>query len=138
MADALVDTGVVFAVYDRRDSNHEAAVSVLVYPGGEALLPAVVLVELAYLLNGRGLAHLVPGALQEIRSSHLQIVDLMDPDYDRIVAILEKYHDSRIDFVDACIMALAERLSVETILTFDRRDFGLYQPAHCDHFRLLP
>jgi len=35
-------------------------------------------------------------------------------------------------------MALAERLKIARILTFDRRDFGLYRPAHCDRFDLLP
>jgi predicted nucleic acid-binding protein len=66
------------------------------------------------------------------------VVDLVDPDFERALAILDKYADSRIDFVDACIMALAERLNVTRVLTFDRRDFGLYRPTHCDHFELLP
>jgi predicted nucleic acid-binding protein len=58
--------------------------------------------------------------------------------YTHALDILEKYSDSRIDFVDACIMALAERLSITRILTFDHRDFGLYRPAHCEAFELLP
>ena len=68
----------------------------------------------------------------------MRLVDLTDQDYSRTAEILRKYHDTRIDFVDACIMALAERLNVENILTFDRRDFSLYRPAHCEQFRILP
>jgi hypothetical protein len=59
-------------------------------------------------------------------------------DYNRAVDILEKYHDTRIDFVDACIMALAERLQLKRILTFDHRDFGIFRPAHIERFELLP
>lgn len=40
--------------------------------------------------------------------------------------------------VDCCIMALAERLHVTRIATFDRRDFSIFQPRHCGYFELLP
>jgi uncharacterized protein len=51
---------------------------------------------------------------------------------------LTKYADSRIDFVDASVMAVAERLSITTILTLDQRDFRLFRPPHCQSFELLP
>jgi len=56
----------------------------------------------------------------------------------RVAETLEQYSDSRIDFVDAAVMALAERLSIETVFSVDRRDFGLYRPRHCAFFKLLP
>jgi uncharacterized protein len=51
---------------------------------------------------------------------------------------LAKYADSRIDFVDASVMAVAERYGITKILTLDRRDFRLLRPQHCQAFELLP
>jgi predicted nucleic acid-binding protein len=133
----LCDTSFVFSLIDRADPQH-AQCRALYLRLPDLLLPAPALTELAYLFHRTGGNMAVAGALRTIREGHMAIVDLDAADYDRVVEILTKYADSRIDFVDACIMALAERLRVARILTFDRRDFGLYRPAHCEHFELLP
>jgi predicted nucleic acid-binding protein len=56
----------------------------------------------------------------------------------RVAEILDEYADSRIDFVDASVMAIAERFDIHKILTLDQRDFRLFQPQHCDCFEILP
>jgi predicted nucleic acid-binding protein len=61
-----------------------------------------------------------------------------DEDLSRTVEILTKYADSRIDFVNWVIAAMAERLKIETILTVDRRHLQLFRPRHCLHFHILP
>jgi len=63
---------------------------------------------------------------------------LMDGDMLRTAEILAQYQDSRIDFVDATVMAIAERENIKTVLTLDRRDFSLFRPKHCLSFTLLP
>jgi len=134
---ALCDTSFVFSLIDRADPQHtQCRALYLRLP--DLLLPAPALTELSYLFHRTGGNRAVVGALRTIREGHIAIVDLDAADYDRSIAILDKYSDSRIDFVDACIMAMAERLRITRILTFDRRDFGLYRPAHCEHFELLP
>lgn len=50
-------------------------------------------------------------------------------DYTRSAEILRKYNDQNIDFVDACIVAMAERLNFRTILTVDRRHFSISSPS---------
>jgi uncharacterized protein len=62
----------------------------------------------------------------------------LNEDILRIAEILDRYADSRIDFVDASVMAVAERLNIVTVLTLDRRDFSLFRPRHCDGFVLIP
>ncbi len=42
------------------------------------------------------------------------------------------------DYTDAAIMALSERLQITKVCTFDRRDFGIFRPKHCDYLELLP
>lgn len=55
-----------------------------------------------------------------------------------VAEILQIYADSRIDFVDASVMAIAERYGSTQVLTLDQRDFRLFQPKHCDSFVILP
>ena len=134
----LADTSFVYAVMDRSSREHEQALAFYDGFADPILLPAITLSELAYLINRLGGNRLVVTVIRAIRESQITLVDLTEADYDRVLAILEKYSDSRIDFVDACIMAMAERLNITRVLTFDRRDFGLYRPLHCDAFELLP
>jgi predicted nucleic acid-binding protein len=65
-------------------------------------------------------------------------VALTDSDVERVADILDQYADSRIDFVDATVMSIAERYGISTVLTLDHRDFRLFQPVHCEYFELLP
>lgn len=46
--------------------------------------------------------------------------------------------DAELDFADAAVIALAERLDIEHVATFDRRDFSIIRPQHCQAFQLLP
>jgi hypothetical protein len=55
-----------------------------------------------------------------------------------MIGIMQRYRTSEFDFADVAIMAVAERLNITRICTFDRRDFGVYRPLHCGHFELLP
>jgi predicted nucleic acid-binding protein len=134
----LADTSFVLALFDRSARGHAEAQAFYLAAEETILLPAITLPELAFYFNRLGGSKGVANALRATRSSRVELIDLVEEDYDRAADILTKYHDSRIDFVDACIMALAERLKITRILTFDRRDFGLYRPAHCDFFELLP
>ena len=59
-------------------------------------------------------------------------------DVHRVAEILEKYEDSRIDFVDASVMAIGERFDCRTVLRLDRRDFQIFRPRHREWFELLP
>ena len=56
----------------------------------------------------------------------------------RVHEILTQYADSQLDFTDAAIVTIAERLSINRICTLDRRDFSMIRPKHCDYFELLP
>jgi predicted nucleic acid-binding protein len=134
----LVDTGFSLAVFSKNDKNHILARRHFSAVSGALLLPAITLPEVTYHLHQLGGSNTVSSALRAIQRSRFEIIDMISEDYQQSATILEKYADTRIDFVDACIMALAERLKITRILTFDRRDFGIYRPAHCEQFDLLP
>ncbi len=59
-------------------------------------------------------------------------------DLERADQILQKYSEANIGFVDATVVAIAERLGIRLIVTTDRRYFSLFRPNHCRAFELLP
>jgi predicted nucleic acid-binding protein len=52
--------------------------------------------------------------------------------------LMATYEDAPIGFVDASLIATAERLDITSVLTTDRRHFSFVRPRHVRAFRLLP
>ena len=67
-----------------------------------------------------------------------EVFPLIDTDLARTADLLDQYHDTRLDYVDASIVTAAERLSIIRILTLDQRDFRLVRPRHTESLELLP
>lgn len=101
-------------------------------------MPDVVLTEVTHLLRKFIGHHAVIRFLKAFSTSDMYVEPITMGDIQRAYEIMEKYRDARFDFVDCCIMALAERLNVIQICTFDRRDFSLFEPSHSDFLELLP
>ena len=135
---ALLDTGLLYALFDADDQHHDRAVSALADWQGELLLPTAVLVELAYLLQSR-LGHAtMRSIMQRLMQQSLYMVSIVPSDLMRINNLLVQYADAELDFVDATIVTLAERYQIQHIFTVDRRDFSIIRPQHCDYFEILP
>ncbi len=135
--DAVADTSFVVAVAIRSENYHQACRTI--YEREKAIiLPQTTLNEVAYMLRTRYDYQAVIHFLRQLPTSKYRLVELTSVDIARTVLILQKYADSRVDFVDATIAAVAERMNITRILTLDRRDFGLIRPKHVDRFELLP
>jgi len=133
----IADTGFVVALLNRGDKHREAVAKIYArYP--TILLPQTVLAEVAYMIGREAGTATVVTLLRSLPTSHFHLTALTDQDVKRVSDILEKYADSRIDFVDASVMAVAERYGSHTILTLDQRDFRLYRPVHGQSFEILP
>jgi predicted nucleic acid-binding protein len=102
------------------------------------LVPDVVLTEVTYLLRKRIGQHYVIHMLTHIDSLGFQFEAVLIADLKRAGQIMAQYRDADLDFVDCCLMAMSERLTITTIYTYDRRDFGIFRPTHCDYLELLP
>jgi predicted nucleic acid-binding protein len=76
--------------------------------------------------------------LRSVATGELVQVKSTPKDLERAAEVLEKYADSRVDFVDCAIVAMAERLNMTRILTVDRRHFTIFRPRHCDYFEIVP
>ena len=134
---AVADTGFVVALLNSSDIKHKDVTAVYLQQR-QILLPQTVLAEVAYLLGRDAGISTVVAFLRGMADSRFNLIGLINSDVERVAKILEKYADSRIDFVDASVMAVAERYSITTILTLDQRDFRLFRPQHCETFDILP
>ncbi len=134
---AVADTGFVIAVLNKRDHYHQKASEV--YRQARTIyLPQTTLPEIAYLLGKQAGQVAVAEFLDKLPFSKVTVVPVTPQDIQKTALILRRYADSRIDFVDATVMAVAERLEIITILTVDYRDFRIYRPEHCAWSSLLP
>jgi predicted nucleic acid-binding protein len=133
----LIDTGIFIAVADR-DEPHHSACADLLRRTADLAVPATVIPEAAWLIEAR----LGPGAearfLELVTSSRFTIIDLIAIDYQRTIELIGIYADLGLGFVDASIIAIAERRSLTQIATLNRRDFAVVRPAHCDALDLVP
>ena len=135
---ALLDTGFLYATLDEGDKHHRRATDVLDNLTDDLLLPTVVLVELTYLLQARLGHSAMRFFVQQLEHSPLQLQAITRADMSRIYELLNQYADMQLDFVDAAVVTLAERLNVRCVLTVDERDFRVIRPRHCDYFEILP
>lgn len=76
--------------------------------------------------------------MRQLLQATWSLEPLLEGDMERIVAVLDQYRDQNIDFADAAIVAIAERLKAQRILTLDRRHFSMMRPRHCAAFEILP
>lgn len=133
----VADTGFVVGLLNSADTMH-TPIKKIYAQQQQILLPQTVLAEVAYLIGRNAGANIVVAFLQGLSASRFHLVALIEQDVMRVAEILDEYADSRIDFVDATVMAVAERYASTRILTLDQRDFRLFRPRHCDSFEILP
>jgi len=134
---ALIDTGFFLSVLDADDKRHATCAAALAAEPNP-LLPEAILPELAY-MTVRELGYpVMVRFLQSLAAGELTLVSSEPQDFARAAALMSRYADARVDYVDCMIFALAERLGVTRILTLDQRHFRLFRPRHCPAFELLP
>jgi uncharacterized protein len=126
------------AMVDTDSIHHSATISIIRSNVYERIIPAPVLPEVSYLLAKRMGHAILRSLIASIAANRPKTADLTQGDYERVATVLVEYADLRLDFADAAILTLAERLGIQHILTLDRRDFRVLRPKHCQYFELLP
>lgn len=137
MRAALLDTGPIVGLLHAGDAHHDQAVSALKESAGrgralcttwEAIGEAYTLIRLRLTRPGDAGPALV--VLRWARESGVVVLNADDADHTRAAVILAKYRDHPLSYVDAIILALAERHRIEEVITVDYRNFG---PVRLDH-----
>lgn len=138
MKPCLMDSGFLYALIDDTDRYSIAVKRALESIYEEIVLPIPAITETAYFISKNLGAFAHADFIHGLPEMNVIFEAPTPEDYVRSAEILRKYDDANIGFVDACIVAMAERLHITRILTIDRRHFGIFKPSHCDAFEILP
>jgi uncharacterized protein len=127
MADiVLVDTGPLVALLDPSDSARATCRKCLdTLAQSDLVTTEAVITEAEYLLDFSRRAQVA--LLHLLASQRPRVEPIGAKDRMRIAELMIKYGDSPMDYADATLVLLAERLRTHRVFTLDRRDFGVYR-----------
>src|SRR4051812_6578297 len=122
---ALIDTGVLLALLDRRDRWHHACVEAYNHTPFPLLTTQAVLAEVFH-LTYRNLRD-VQGVWKLLGSGAIRMEPIENDELPQIHTLMDTYADHPMDFADATLVHLADRESISLILTVDHDDFETYR-----------
>lgn len=134
----IADSGAVYGLYDRRDASHADLRAAIEKARDLIILPAPTLGEIDYLLRLRLGNPALLRFLADVQEGAFAIESVTMADLRRCAALIEKYRDLDLGLSDASVVAVAERLGTDRILTVDQRDFRVIRSARGRPFHLLP
>ena len=140
MTTTIADTSFVVGLLNAADPSHDRIARAAAALDTVPWLPAAGLAEIIYMLHRRAGAHAGSTFVATLGApdSAFALLDAEAGDYVRAAEVMRQYADTGLDFVDALVVGLAERLNIRTILTLDHRHFGAVRPRHCAAFELRP
>ncbi len=132
------DSGAIYALYDADDRHHHGVCSVVREDPGPIIVPSPILGELDYLLRVNLGIDAELSFLAGIRSGAFVVEPFTSSDLVRCSELIADYRDLDLGLADASVVATAERLDVNRILTVDQRDFRVVRPRGFGRLVLLP
>lgn len=124
MTRCLIDTGPMVALFDASDQYHSRAVDFIRSYNGQLLSSLANITETVYLLDFSQQAQ--TDFLSWVAHGAVQIEPIDASDVQKIVKVFQKYADLPMDFADGCLVAIAQKLNISHIATFDS-DFEIYR-----------
>jgi predicted nucleic acid-binding protein len=134
----IADSGGLYALYDAADKHHTAARAVLRKERGAIIVPMSVLGELDYLLREFLGTDAELDFLDGVRSGAFTLEPLTAEDVIRCRELITTYRSLDLGLADSAVIATAERLGVDRILTVDQRDFRAVRSKGGKPFVILP
>lgn len=135
-ANALIDTGAILALLDRRDRWHKVCVDAFRQLRLPLLTSEAVLNELFHLVGDSRTE--MEAAWKFVRSGAVVIATIDHAELSQLHGLMSRYWDCPMDFADATLVYLAKRESLSVILTVDQADFATYRIEGKRQFRVLP
>ncbi len=125
----VVDTGILFAGYDRSDAWHSRAIRLLRAEAGGLIVPAAVIPEVDHLVLGRLGVAARRRFLTDVTQGVYYVAELSAGGYSRVLELERRFADQQLDFADLAVVATAEDKRIRRIATTDRRDFDVLSRA---------
>lgn len=134
MKPILVDSGPLIALFNKSDKYHSASVDFISKNNKQLVTTVANITEAVYVLDYSKFAQ--AAFLKWISESSIIIENISSKEINEIAMLFEKYSDVPMDFADACIVYMAERLQTNEIITVDS-DFEIYRLRGNKHFKNL-
>jgi len=120
----LIDSGPLIALFNRDDKYHRASVAFVHDNRCELITTIASVTETLHLLDFH--RHAQVDFLRWVEAGAVSIEAITLNDFSRIRELTLKYADLPMDFADACLVLLSEKLDIDRIATIDR-DFDVYR-----------
>ncbi len=132
----VVDTGPVVAFLDKKDPCHEMVRGGWAPLTGKFVTTGAVITEALHFLQpiaggAEALAALLRKGLIAVDDAFAQ------SRIDAAIALMSKYEDIPMDFADATLVLLAERLATANMVTLDERGFRTFRFSGKRRFRMV-
>jgi len=120
----LIDSGPLIALFDSSDKYHQKTIEFI--QSNQALLITTIasITETLHLLDFNRNAQL--DFIEWVSRGGVEIVNVLNSDFQRIKELTKKYRDLPMDFADSCLVLLAEKMGINEVATIDR-DFSIYR-----------
>ncbi len=124
MKKILIDSGPLIALFDSSDQYHLAACDFIRANKYPLISTIASLTETLHLLGFNRNAQI--DFLEWVNRGAIEVHNIEGSDFKRLKDLTVKYRDLPMDFADACLVLLAEKLGLNVIATIDR-DFSVYR-----------
>ncbi len=134
----VVDTSVLFALFDTDEPDHADVSNLLARDIGPLVVSPYVVAEVDHLMTSRlGVRGELLG-LRELNGGAWDLATLGREDLTAAIDVIEKYADQNVGLTDASIVILAKRFGTKTVATLDRRHFEVLRPLDGGRFTIVP
>ena len=133
----IADTSGLLALFNQREPTHGHVRGAILEDDLLVVSPYVV-AELDYLLATRLGIDAELTVLEELAGGAYELAHMDAYDVGEAARVVRRYHDQDIGITDASLVVLARRYGTRTILTLDRRHFGVIRPLDGGRFKLIP
>lgn len=134
MKSALIDTGPLYSFFDSSDKHAKPVREFLRGYKGQLVTTLAIVTEVSYLLGDIKPAQL--DFIEWIQKGAVEIEDVKIEDFAEIHKGMTKYADTPMDFADATLVFIANKLKIPNIITLDD-DFRVYRLAGNSKFIYL-
>jgi len=124
MRKILIDSGPLIALFDRSDKFHSASIEFIKQNKSQLITTIASITETLHLLDFSRNAQI--DFLAWVNAGAVAIENVTSDDFKRIKELTIKYSDLPMDFADACLVLLGEKLNISSIAMVDR-EFDIYR-----------
>ena len=135
----VVDTSFIYALLDRRDRRHGQAAEWYADVEEEVATTPLVLAEVDHLAHTRAGASAAAAFRADVLGG-AYLVEWWPTAGGEAASVAETYVDSDVSLTDGSLVALAARLEIPRIATFDEQHFRILRPLQQEvaAFTLVP